>query len=127
MGGATIGSTTSPPSLKTKTIKRPNLKIKKWSKRKNMNSIKNLLIKIIPSKKGIAKILFVIIFLSSIGLNYLLTKQVYNLRCKVNGQIIGYFVKDIICDEIASTNYEIIELDRQNRNFKEARVNELYE
>ncbi len=67
------------------------------------------------TKKTIAKGLFVIVALLSFYANYSLAKQVYNLRCGVNGQVVGWFTKDIICGELASTKDEVVELDRQLR------------
>jgi len=77
-----------------------------------------------PSKKKLAKLVFVIMALVSFYTNYALAKQVFNLRCEVNGKVVGWFTKDITCGEIAQARFELIEADRQLRNIKEARAYE---
>lgn len=78
-----------------------------------MNSITEFVQK--RDKKKIAKMLFVVLALVSFYTNYSLAKQVYNLRCDVGGQVIGWMVKDITCGELADAKMELIELDRQLR------------
>lgn len=77
-----------------------------------------------PSKKKLVKVAFVFLALVSFYTNYTLAKEIWNLRCEVNGKVVGWFIKDITCGELAETRMELIELDRQVRNFKEARAYE---
>ena len=68
-----------------------------------------------PNKSKVFKGLFVLIVVSSFVTNYFLAKQIWNFRCEVNGQIIGYFTRDTICGEMYQAKFDSLELDRINR------------
>lgn len=67
-----------------------------------------------PSKKGMFKTLFVLMALGSFAGNYLLAKEIWNVRCEVNGEVIGYFTRDITCNEISQAKFDSLELARIN-------------
>ena len=84
-----------------------------------MNSIttyipkRDILGRFIPSKKKAFKALFVLLALTSFYANYLLASKVWNFRCQVNGQVMGYFTTKQACGDMAEAKMDSLELARQ--------------
>lgn len=50
----------------------------------------------------------------SVVLNLSLAHQIYDVRCKVNGKIVGWFVKAETCGEMAQATADSQELARRD-------------
>jgi hypothetical protein len=54
----------------------------------------------------------------SLLLNLTLAYQIWNVRCEVNGQIVGYFTTKQVCGELAERKFDLLEQDRIARNLQ---------
>ena len=70
--------------------------------------------KLTLKQKGIRIIKFQLI-LASVLLNLLLAHQIYTVRCSVNYQNVGWFVKQNVCNDLAQDRMDSQELARLNR------------
>lgn len=68
-----------------------------------------------PSKKQLAKTMFVALALISMVTNYYMAKMVFNLRCQVNGQVVGWFTTKSMCHQISTSEFDRMEAERQLR------------
>jgi len=74
---------------------------------------KYLPVKKLTRRQLAKKLIFWQIVLISILLNLSLFKQVYDIRCGVNGEFVGWFTKVSVCDEVKQAKYDSQELARQ--------------
>ena len=67
------------------------------------------------TKRTKAKILFVIIALGSLYLNYHLLKTHYVFGCMVNGKVVAHFISKETCGDLFTDKMDSLELARKQR------------
>ena len=73
---------------------------------------KYLPVKKLTRRQLAKKLIFWQIVLISVLLNLSLAHQIYDIRCKTNNEIQGWFVKATVCDNIATNQADSQELSR---------------
>lgn len=67
-----------------------------------------------PKVSWKVKIIFGQLILISVLLNFMFVRQIYTLRCMVNGEKIGFFITKSQCDDLVSSKMDSLLLATKN-------------